>query len=232
MMLAQQAATTQAVADGRLTLGVGLSHPVVVEALWGLSYDRPYRYMREYLSILVPLLEGETVTVEGEVLTARAFAPVTRPEVPPVPVIVAALGPAMLRLAGRVAAGTVTWTTGPKTLAEHVVPTITGAAAEAGRPAPRVVVGLPITVTDDPDAAYRRIDTVFAGYPDLPSYRAMLDHEGADFMSQISLVGSETEVRAGLERLEAAGATDYIAPIVGDADDRRRTLALLAEVVS
>ena len=132
MALAQQALTVAQVGEGRLTLGIGLSHEVVVESLWGLSYDRPLRYMREYLAALGPLLNGEETAANGEVVTARGTVDVRAPAPE---VLVAALGPKMLELAGRVADGTVTWMVGPKTLAEHIVPTIGAAASTAGRAA-------------------------------------------------------------------------------------------------
>ncbi len=144
--LAQQAATVQQAAGGRLVLGIGLSHQVVVEAMFGLSYDKPARHMREYLSVLLPLLREGRVAHEGEVYTVRAGLEVTAPELP---VVVAALGPVMLGVAGALADGTSTWMTGVKTLRDHVVPAMTTAAEQAGRPAPRVVVGLPVCVTDD-----------------------------------------------------------------------------------
>src|SRR3954452_1139939 len=130
MMLAAQALTTQMACDDRLLLGIGLSHQVVIESMFGLSFDKPARHMREYLSILVPLLHGEAAAVTGETLSADASLSIEGVEAPPV--AVAALGPLMLKLAGRMADGTVTWMTGPATLAEHTVPTITPAAAEAG----------------------------------------------------------------------------------------------------
>ncbi len=141
MVLAQQALTVQWATGNRLVLGIGLSHQVVVEGMWGLSYDKPATYMKEYLAALLPLLRGETVTSAGDRVTMNAFMPLDvakLPGVEPPPVLVAALGPAMLRLAGAVADGTVTWMTGTKTIGEHVAPSI-AAAAERGRPpgAPR-----------------------------------------------------------------------------------------------
>lgn len=227
-VLAQQALTVQAATGDRLLLGVGLSHQIVVEGLWGYRFERPARYMKEYLSVLVPLLAGETVDYGGEVVTAHTYAPLEIAAAPP-PVLVAALGPAMLRLAGRQASGTVTWMTGVRTVGEHIVPTIATAAGEAGRPAPEVAVSLPVTVTADPEQARARIDQAFALYPTLPSYRAMLDREEAERPSDIALVGGEREVRAGLRRLAEAGATDFVAAIVGDRDERQRTLELLGE---
>jgi F420-dependent oxidoreductase-like protein len=226
-MLAQQALTVQAATGNRLVLGIGLSHQVVIEGMWGYSYEKPARYMREYLSILMPLLAGETVSVEGEMLTCKSFArlPIAAAEAPPV--LVAALGPTMLAQAGRMASGTVTWMTGTNTIADHIVPSITAAAAEASRPAPRVVVSLPIVVTADPDAARQRIDEYFSIYPNLPSYRAMLDREGAEHPSAIAFVGDEDQVGAHLDRLADAGATDFVAAVVGSRDEIKKTSELL-----
>lgn len=136
MMLAQQALTVQWATGDRLLLGIGLSHQVVVEGMWGMSYDKPARYMKEYLASLMPLLRGETVRSTGERVTTNAFAPLDVPGAAP-PVLVAALGTTMLRLAGTVADGTMTWMTGTATIAEHIAPTIAAAAEAAGRPAPR-----------------------------------------------------------------------------------------------
>lgn len=226
-VMAQQALTVQAATGGRLALGVGMSHQVVVEGMWGLSFDRPARYLREYLSALVPMLRGEAARVEGEVVTARSAGPLEIPAAAPPPVLVAALGPTMLRLAGQMADGTATWMTGTRTVAEHIVPTIGAAASDAGRPQPRVVVSLPVTVTDDADAARRRIDEVFAIYPSLPSYRAMLDREGAAGPSDVALVGDESAVTDAIGRLAGAGATDFAAAVVGQGHERERTLSVL-----
>ncbi len=139
MMLAQQALTVQAATGNRLLLGIGLSHQVVVEGMWGMSYERPAAYMREYLASLMPLLHGEAVRCDGERVTTNAFAPLDIADVDAPPVLVAALGDTMLKLAGRVADGTITWMTGTATVGGHIAPTITAAAEAAGRPAPRVV---------------------------------------------------------------------------------------------
>jgi F420-dependent oxidoreductase-like protein len=230
-VMAQQALTVQAVSGGRLALGIGLSHQVVVEGLWGLSWDRPARYLREYLAALLPMLAGEAVQYEGEVVTARTVGPLEVPGgPPPPPVLVAALGPSMLGTAGRLAAGTVTWMTGTRTVAEHIVPTIVAAARAAGRPDPRVVVALPVVVTADAARASARIDRALAIYPTLPSYRAMLEREGATRPSEVSFVGDEAEVGAALARLGDAGATDFVASVTGDADERERTVAFLGSV--
>ncbi|MGH9083061.1 MAG: TIGR03564 family F420-dependent LLM class oxidoreductase [Acidimicrobiales bacterium] len=231
-VMAQQALTVQAATGGRLALGIGMSHQVVVEGMWGLSYDHPARYLREYLAALLPMLAGEAVQAEGEVVTARTVSPLAVAGTPAPAVLVAALGPVLLGIAGRATDGTVTWMTGIRTIGEHVAPTIGEAARAAGRPAPRVVVALPVTVTGEPDRARERIDRAFAIYPTLPSYRAMLDREGAERPSDIALVGTDGEVAAAVAALAGAGATDLVASIVGDDEERARTTALLSSLAS
>ena len=146
------------------------------------------------------------------------------------PVLLAALAPAMLRLAGTVADGTVTWMTGPSTLKDHVVASITRAAHEAGRPSPRIVAGLPVCVTSDPAAAREQVAKIYAMYGQLPSYRAMLDREGAAGPADVAIVGSEDEVAAGLAALFDAGATDALASLFGAAEERQRTADLLTSL--
>jgi F420-dependent oxidoreductase-like protein len=230
MMLAQQAMTVQSATDNRLILGIGLSHQVVVEGMWGISFDKPARYMKEYLAALMPLLHGETVSVAGDRITTNAFQALELPGVEPPPVLVAALGETMLKLAGRVADGTITWMTGTQTVQSHIVPTIRAAAEKAGRPAPRIAVSLPVSVTADIEAAKARANQDFAIYPNLPSYKAMLDKEGADTPADIAFLGDEDTVAKSIEQLAAAGATDFVASIIGDAQERKRTFALLSEL--
>lgn len=228
MMLAQQALTVQSATGNRLILGIGLSHQVVVEGMWGMSFDRPARYMKEYLAALMPLLHGQAVSSAGDRVTAHAFQPLEVPDVAAPPVLVAALGTAMLNLAGRVADGTITWMTGTRTIDSHIAPTIRAAAEQAGRPSPRIGVALPVSVTADPDAARERVNKAFAIYPNLPSYKAMLDKEGAESPADIAFLGDEERVTASIERLAAAGATDFVASIVGNAEERERTLVLMS----
>lgn len=228
--LAQQALTTNLALGGRLALGIGLSHQVVVESMWGMSFDRPFTYMREYLDGLLPLLESQAAAAEGELVTARAQLQL--PGAPAPTVFLAALGPRMLDLAGRRTAGTITWMTGPMTLASHIVPGITQAAEAAGREAPRVVAGFPVCVTDDVAAARERAGKTFAVYGHLPSYRAMLDREGADGPADVAIVGDEDTVEARLGEVDGAGVTDFAAAVFGSAEERERTRSFLVERVS
>ncbi|MBK9180600.1 MAG: TIGR03564 family F420-dependent LLM class oxidoreductase [Acidimicrobiales bacterium] len=226
MVLAQQALTTQAASGGRLVLGIGLSHQVVVEGMWGYSFDKPVRHLREYLSVLLPLVRGESVAFEGD--TIKGVGAVAVPGATPFPVVIAALGPQLLALAGTVADGTITWCVGPATLAAHTVPAITVAAEAAGRPAPRVIAALPVCVTDDPAGARQRAAQVFAIYGQLPSYRAMLDREGAAGPADIAVVGGEGEVGERIAGLAEIGVTDFAAVEFGaTGDERARTRAAL-----
>lgn len=228
--LARQAITTDIATGGRFALGIGLSHKVVIEAFLHLSFDRPARHMREYLAVLLPLLRDGQVSYAGETLGADAALGI-RP-VGPLPVLLAAMAPQMLHLAGAVADGTVLWMTGPKTVADHVVPRVVAAAGEAGRPAPRVVCILPVCVTDDEAAARARAAQVFAVYDTLPSYKAMLDKEGAAGPGDVAIVGDEAAVRGQIDALAAAGVTDFVAGEYSTGADAPRTRALLKELAA
>ena len=227
--MAQQAMTVQAASGGRFTLGIGLSHQLVIENMLGLSFEHPLRHMREYLSVLMPLLHDGKADFDGE--TISAHVPLDTADRPDTPVLIAALGPKMLELAGTVAEGTMTWMTGPTTLADYTVPTISAAAERAGRPAPRIVASLPICVTADADAARERAAQDFQMYGFLPSYRAMLDREGAAGPADVALVGDAATVTKGLDRLADAGVTEFVAAIYGGREDRVETRALLKSML-
>ena len=199
-VLAQQALTTAlAVGPDRLSLGIGLSHKIVIEDMYGHSFDKPARHMREYLSVLQPLLDGAPASVKGETLSANIG--LSTPRAGRVPVLLAALAPRMLALAGQQTDGTVLWMTGPATVRDYVVPAITEAASAAGRPSPRVVCSLPVCVTSDPDGARAGAAKSFSIYGQLPSYRAMLDREGAAGPADVAIVGDEDAVAAQIQAL-------------------------------
>jgi F420-dependent oxidoreductase-like protein len=228
MVMAMQALTVQAASGGRLALGIGLSHQMVIEGSFGLSFSTPIRHMREYLEILMPLLHSGQVAFEGKEFTARSMGPMKPAGATPPPVLVAALGSQMLNLTGRLADGTALWMVGPKTLADHVVPAITKAAEGAGRPSPRVLVGLPVCVTADPGAARERAAKSFGFYNNLPSYRAMLDREGVAGPADVAVIGDEAQVAGQLRRLVELGATEFSLPLFGSSEERERTLSVLA----
>ena len=226
--IAQQALTTGAAAGGRFTLGIGLSHQVVIEGMLGYSYDKPARHMREYLSILGPLLKGERVSFKGEQFNVNNVQ-LTVPGHQRVPLLVAALGPVMLKLAGELADGTVTWMTGPATLASHIIPSINKAAHAAGKPDATIAAGFPVILTNDTDGAKEMINKVLQIYGMLPSYRAMLDKEGAAGPADVAFAGDETTLRKQIQQLRDIGVTDFCASVVGaDVASMKRTTEFLA----
>jgi 5,10-methylenetetrahydromethanopterin reductase len=229
-MLAAQALTTQQACNGRLTLGIGLSHQPVIEHMFGMSFDKPVRHLREYLDVLMPLVSGERVEAHGETISANLALDV--PSSQPVPVQVAALGPQLLKLAGARTAGTITWMTGPRTIADHTAPTIRAAAEQAGNPDPFVTSGVPVCVTDDVDGTRARAAQVYAIYGQLPSYRAMLDREGLDGPADLAIIADEDTVARRIQDFADAGVTDLAASEFGSTDDERtRTRALLRSLL-
>lgn len=232
LYMAQQALSTNAACGGRLALGIGPSHKVVIENMLGLSFEKPARHVREYVQVLKALLEEGRVKHEGQVYRVQGQLHV--PGATPCPVLIGGLGKLMRRIAGGLADGTLTWMTGRRTLAEEIGPDVRAAAEEAGRPAPRIVAALPVCVTDDEAAAREAIDKVLATYPSLPSYKAMLDLEGATRPSDIALVGDESSVADGVRALADAGVTDFNASIIGAGGDAKaaaeRTWQLMAEL--
>ncbi len=228
--IAQQALTAGAATGGRFALGIGLSHKIVIEDMFGLDYSKPARHMREYLAVLAPLLRGEPVDHAGDEYRVKTGLQLA--DARPVPLLVAALGPVMLGLAGREADGTITWMTGPETIEKHVAPRLTAAAREAGRPEPRIVCGLPIALTRDTAAAREAVAKSFAIYGSLPSYRAMLDREGAGGPADIALLGDEKALRAQVGRLRDAGVTDFDAAVTPVEDGAaERTLEFLESLI-
>ena len=199
--LAQQALTTAAASNNRFTLGIGLSHQVVIENMFGMSYDKPAKHMREYLNVLMPLLRGETASYQGEQYNVQGLT-LDVPGVTDLPVVVAALGPAMIKLTAELADGTNTWMVGPKTMEEHIIPSFHA----AGRQDPAIVAGMPIVLTTNIDQAKEKIAQDLTVYGQLPSYRAMLDREGAAGPADIAIVGDEKPATRSDQTLSGLGS--------------------------
>ena len=228
--IAQQALTAAAATANRFTLGIGLSHQIVIENMLGFSYAKPARHMREYLSVLMPLLRGEQTTFHGEQYNVNNIA-IQVPGARAVPVVLAALGPVMLKLAGEMADGTSTWMVGPKTMEKHIKPVLGDAARAAGRAEPAIVGGFPVVLTNKPDEARAKINEMLVIYGQLPSYRAMLDREGVQGPADIALAGDENYLRGAIKRIADIGVTDFNASIVTtEAGAFERTLEFLASM--
>ena len=225
MALAGQALTAQTALQGRLCLGVGLSHEIMMAQL-GIGFEKPIRHLRDYLSILMPLLEEGRVSYVGETLSCEAQ--VFRPGEPAPGVVVAALGPQALRVAGSRTDGTTLAWVGPKTIAGHIVPCLTEAASKANRKTPRVISTLPVVVTKKADAIRERISKTLTMYGELPSYKAMFKREGVSGPADLAIAGSETEVEDALMALKEAGVTDFAASVYAtNPEENEQTRRLL-----
>jgi len=220
-------------APGRLTLGVGPSHQGPIESRLGLSYDTPGLHTDEYVQVLTGLLRGEQVSFAGRQFRIDA-GPLPLLDGAEIPVLVGALGSRLLRVAGACTAGTILWMANATAIEAHVAPKIRKAAADAGRPAPRIVAGLPVAVHDDVAEARSVAARLYQAYGELPNYQRILSRGGIAGPAEAVIVGDEDRVAAQVRALFEAGATDvWAAPFpVGDdpAASRARTRALLARL--
>jgi F420-dependent oxidoreductase-like protein len=229
MTMASQALTTNLLIGGRYTLGLGLMHRPVIEGMFEMSFDHPVRFMREYLDVLLPLLSGLPADASGTQTSYHGVVDV--PGASPCPVVLAALGPQMLRLCGHRTDGTITWMTGTRTLRDHIVPTVSMAAHEVGRPAPQIIAMVPVHVTDDPDRGREHAAAALGVYGQMPSYRAMLDREGLAGAEDAVLIGNEAEVRDRISEYQDSGITELVFAVAADEIDRQRTRDFLASVI-
>jgi F420-dependent oxidoreductase-like protein len=236
LLASRAAAVASAIGTpGRLTVGVGPSHRPVVEDVLGLSYDTPGRHTEEYVQVVAPLLRGEPVHFAGEEVRVNATPPALV-DGAEIPVLVSALGPRLLRVAGEHASGTITWMANATAIEDHVAPRIHEAATAAGRPAPRIVAGLPVAVHDDAAEARAVAAGQFSIYGTLPNYQRILERGRVEGPGDAAIVGDEAGVAAQIEALFAAGATDVWAAPYPVGDDRpasrTRTRALLQELAT
>jgi len=230
-VLAQQAQSVQAASGGRLVLGVGVGHEELVTRRFGVPFERPARHMREYLELLGPLLAGQRVEHAGE--RYRVSLQLGTLGVGPPLVLLAALGPVMLHLAGAAADGAAIWLGAPRFLEELAIPCLRDAAHGAGRPAPRIVCGFPIAVTRDASAARESAGKFLARSAKLPAYRRVLERGGLSRPADAAIIGDENVVARELVRLGELGVTDFtgvLFPVEGDPDAPARTQAFLAEL--
>ncbi|MFP6782175.1 MAG: TIGR03564 family F420-dependent LLM class oxidoreductase [Gammaproteobacteria bacterium] len=228
--IAQQAVTAASMANNRFVLGIGLSHKMVIEDMLGMSFDKPARHMKEYLDVLMPLLRGDVVNYDGDQYSVHNTQ-VQVAGVDDVPVVIAALGPAMLKLAGELSDGTNTWMVGPKTMESHIAARLNSAASAAGRSTPRIIGGFPVVLTNKIDETRAGLAEPLAIYGQLPSYRGMLDREGLAEPQDMALIGDESALRAGIDRIRDSGVTDFNAAIVaGDDETYERTFEFLASL--
>ncbi|GAA1980246.1 LLM class F420-dependent oxidoreductase [Amycolatopsis minnesotensis] len=228
VLLATTAQTAQAATGGRYTLGLGLGAKALTESAFGVPHERPIKRLREFITVLRSIFDTGHVDFEGETLTARTPLPATVAGANPVPIAVAAMGPQALRVTGELADGTLPLFAGPKTLENHIVPAITKAAEEAGRPAPRIIALVPTVVTSDVDAGKAKMAEETAFYDTIPSYQRVVALEGASKAAEVTVVGDEESVAAQLNRYFDAGATEVVLSYTGltGEKDQKRTVEL------
>jgi F420-dependent oxidoreductase-like protein len=236
--MAQEVLSNQAVCDGRFAIGLGVSHHWVVEGQLGLPYERPARQLRNYLEVLNAALAGPgRVDVEND--DYRVDSPMDVTDHAPTPILLAALGPVMLRIAGEQASGTILWMADERAVAEHVAPRIAKAAAAAGRPAPRIVAGVPVTLCgkDEVDAARERANRVLGHAEYSPNYQRLLEHGDASDVGDILAAGDESAIVERLRAFRDAGVTDLAVRILAVGPDRaarvesrKRTEAFLSSL--
>jgi len=227
--LATQALTLQSASKGRFVLGIGVGHRFMVEGNLGFEW-RPVLHLKEYLSVLAPLMRGDTVTFDGHYFKLKSYKLGAGGLVPAPKVVVAALAPQMLRLAGRLADGTIIFLGGIRYVKDVAVPVISEAAKKAGRPAPRIIAGAPVLVTERPASAVREeIAPKLANYDQRPVYRAVLDMNGSARSADVVLIGRESEVRDQLDAYADAGVTDFLGSAQAERpDEAARTYEVLA----
>src|SRR4051794_16838175 len=236
--MAQQALANQAVCEGRFTLGLGPSHHWIVTDMLGLPYDKPARLMRDYVEVLNAAFSGPgTVEIENDTFRIKNALDVT--DVTPTAILLAALAPVMLRVAGEMTDGTILWMADERAIADHVVPRITKAAAGVGRPAPRVVAGVPVALCrpDEVDAARAWANRALGHAEFSPNYQRLLEHGDSTDVGDLLAGGDEAAVVARLERFRDAGVTDLAVRVLPLGPDREariesrdRTLAFLASL--
>lgn len=238
--LARQALSVQAACDGRLALGIGPSHHWIIRDMLGLPYERPAAYTRDYLDVLDAALAGPG-PIDVENGSFAVHNPSDLGPVAPLPVLIAALGPVMLALAGERADGTVLWMADERAVAEHVVPRITKAAEAAGRPAPRVVAGVPVCLClpSEADAARERANRILGEAEISPNYQRLLGYGDAEDIGDVCAAGDEAAILARLKRFADAGVTDLsvrLLPLGENRDEliasKQRTRELLADLAT
>lgn len=238
--LARQALSTHAVAAGRLALGVGPSHHWIVRDMLGLPYEKPAAYTRDYLQVLNAAIAGPgSVDVENDSFTVHN--PMAIGADNPMPVLVAALGPVMLQIAGELADGTVLWMADERAIGDHIAPKITKAAADAGRPAPRIIAGIPVCLCppSQVDEAKERANRILGEAEVSPNYQRLLDRGDARDVGDLCAAGDAEQILRRFRAFADAGVTDLsvrLLPIGDNRDElvasKRRTREVIASLAA
>ncbi|SDX23098.1 F420-dependent oxidoreductase, MSMEG_4879 family [Amycolatopsis xylanica] len=232
LLVSALAQTAQAATGGRFTLGLGLGAKPFLEPVFGQPFPPQIEHLREYLTVLRPLVSGEETEFDGETVSLHPSMPTAVPGAKPVPIVVAAMGPRALAVAGELADGTLPYLAGPKALSTSVVPVIGRAAESAGRPAPKVIAVFPAVVTGEVEATRELLAERLAVYDTIPSYQRILAAEGVSRAAELAVIGDEQTIAAAVGRYFDAGATEVVISQAGvrSSEDRLRTWKLLGEL--
>jgi F420-dependent oxidoreductase-like protein len=206
----------------------------------GLPYEKPAAYTRDYLQVLNAAIGGPgSVDVENDSFTVHN--PTAIGADTPMPVLVAALGPVMLQLAGELADGTVLWMADERAIGDHIAPKITKAAADAGRPAPRIVAGIPVCLCppSQVDEAKERANRILGEAEVSPNYQRLLERGDARDVGDLCAAGDEEGILSRMRRFADAGVTDLsvrLLPIGDNRDEliasKRRTREMIAALAT
>jgi F420-dependent oxidoreductase-like protein len=227
--LALQALTVASVAGpGRFTFGIGVTHRAMSEGFFGVPYRGIVDVCAEVLDALNGLLGPDRkADVDGAHVSTHSVAMI---DAPPPSLMLAGLAPRMVDLAGAQTDGTITWMTGPVTLGRDITPALQAAAARAGRDAPRVVVGIPVCVTDDEAGARERVASLMARSASMPAYARQMAAEGLTDPVDLVVLGPEDAVADRLDAYRRSGMTELCANLVGSPEERARTAEFLTGV--
>jgi F420-dependent oxidoreductase-like protein len=214
------------VCEGRLALGLGVSHHWVIDEMLGLPYERLAPTLAAHLDVLDQALAGPgMVDVENDFF--RVHNPLDVTDITPTPVLIAALGPLMLRLAGERTDGTILWMADERAIGSHVTPRIQAAAEAAGRRPPRIVAGIPMCLCrdDEVDEAVTRTNRILSEAEVSPNYQALLEHGDARSVGDILAAGSESTIEKRLGAFADAGVTDVSVRVVPIGEGRDELVA-------
>ena len=218
LIVASLAQTAQAAGHGNFSLGLGLGAHEPERLAFGIAWRNTIGRLREHLQVLRSIFDTGAVDFHGDEFTASPGWPVKVAGGTPVPVYVAAMGPKALQVTGELADGTLPYLAGPRTIAEFIEPTIAKAAADVGRPKPRIIAAVPAQVSNDADAARGFAAEQLSFYATIPSYQKVIAREGVASVADLAAVGSAASVRRQLQSYLDAGATDVVLSAVDRAN--------------
>ena len=210
LIMASLAQTAQAASHGNFSLGLGLGAHEPERKAFGTSWPNTVQRLREHLTVLRSIFAEGAVDFHGDEFTASPGWPVAVPGGAPLPVYVAAMGPKALQVTGELADGTLPYLAGPRTIAEFIEPTIAKAAADAGRPKPRIIAAVPVLVSEDGDVARNIATQQLSFYETIPSYQSVIAREGVDSVAELAAVGPAESVARQMKTYLDAGATDVV----------------------